>query len=122
MSDQDDLPGVTDTTPFPRLFSPLRLGPLEIRNRIFSSGHDTVMGEHGLIGDRLVAYQQARAAGGVGLIVVQVASVHASAEYTPHALSAMSDAVHPRVPSPRRGRPRGGRARSSARSSTVAGS
>ena len=83
------------TTPFPRLFSPLRLGPLEIRNRIFSSGHDTVMAEDGLIGDRLIAYQQARAAGGVGLIIVQVASVHESAEYTAHALSAMDDTCIP---------------------------
>jgi 2,4-dienoyl-CoA reductase-like NADH-dependent reductase (Old Yellow Enzyme family)/thioredoxin reductase len=76
---------------FPRLFSPLRLGPLEIRNRIFSSGHDTVMAERGLVSDRLVAYQQARAAGGVGLIVVQVAAVHPTAEYTSHALAAWSD-------------------------------
>jgi 2,4-dienoyl-CoA reductase-like NADH-dependent reductase (Old Yellow Enzyme family) len=95
MSDQADPAGTPGTTPFPRLFSPLRLGPLEIRNRIFSSGHDTVMGEHGLIGDRLIAYQRARAAGGVGLIVVQVASVHESAEYTAHALSAMNDACIP---------------------------
>ena len=82
-------------TPFPRLFSPLRLGSLEIRNRIFSSGHDTIMAENGLIGNRLIAYQQARAAGGVGLIVVQVASVHPTAEYTPHAISAMDDACIP---------------------------
>ena len=92
MTDQRGAPG---TTPFPRLFSPLRLGPLEVRNRIFSSGHDTVMGENGLIGDRLIAYQRARAAGGVGLIVVQVAAVHESAEYTSHALSAMNDACIP---------------------------
>ncbi len=95
MSDQDDLAGAAGPTPFPLLFSPLRLGPLEIRNRIFSSGHDTVMGENGLIGDRLVAYQRARAAGGAGLVIVQVASVHESAEYTSHALSAMDDTCIP---------------------------
>ncbi len=82
-------------TPFPRLFSPLRLGSLELRNRIFSSGHDTVMAEHGLVSDRLIAYQQARAAGGVGLIVVQVAAVHPTAEYTSHALGAWDDACIP---------------------------
>ena len=81
-------PGATH---FPRLFAPLRLGSLEVRNRIFSSGHDTVMAEHGLVSDRLVAYQQARAAGGVGLIVVQVAAIHPTAEYTSHALGAWSD-------------------------------
>ena len=95
MSDQADPAGTPGPTLFPRLFSPLRLGPLEVRNRIFSSGHDTIMAEHGLIGDRLIAYHQARAAGGVGLIVVQVASVHESAEYTPHAISAMDDSCVP---------------------------
>ncbi len=83
------------STPFPRLFSPLRLGSLQVRNRIFSSGHDTVMAERGLVSDRLIAYQQARAAGGVGLIVVQVAAVHPTAEYTSHALGAWDDACIP---------------------------
>jgi 2,4-dienoyl-CoA reductase-like NADH-dependent reductase (Old Yellow Enzyme family) len=95
MSEQVDPAGRPGPTQFPRLFSPLRIGSLEIRNRILSSGHDTVMAEGGLIGDRLIAYQQARAAGGVGLIVVQVASVHPSAEYTPHAISAMDDSCIP---------------------------
>jgi 2,4-dienoyl-CoA reductase-like NADH-dependent reductase (Old Yellow Enzyme family)/thioredoxin reductase len=95
MSNQVAPAGPAGAARFPRLFSPLRLGPLEIRNRIFSSGHDTVMADDGLVSERLVAYQAARAAGGVGLIVVQVASVHPSAEYTSHALSAMDDACIP---------------------------
>ena len=33
---------MTDTR-FPHLFAPLRIGPVEVRNRIVSSGHDTVM-------------------------------------------------------------------------------
>ncbi len=95
MSEHVEPAGRPGPTPFPRLFSPLHIGPLEIRNRIVSSGHDTVMAEHGLIGDRLIAYHRARAAGGVGLIVVQVASVHPTAEYTPHAVSAMDDTCIP---------------------------
>ena len=83
------------STPFPRLFSPLRLGSLQVRNRIFSSGHDTVMAERGLVSEQLIAYQRARAAGGVGLIVVQVAAVHPTAEYTSHALGAWDDACIP---------------------------
>jgi 2,4-dienoyl-CoA reductase-like NADH-dependent reductase (Old Yellow Enzyme family)/thioredoxin reductase len=83
------------STPFPRLFSPLQLGSLRVRNRIFSSGHDTVMARQGLISDQLIAYQQARAAGGVGLIVVQVAAVHPTAEYTSHTLGAWDDACIP---------------------------
>ncbi len=81
--------------PFPRLFEPLRIGSLTLRNRIVSSGHDTVMAVDGLVSDRLIAYQAARAAGGVGLIVVQVAGVHESARYTSHVLMATEDACIP---------------------------
>ena len=61
---------------FPTLFSPLELGPITLKNRIFSSGHDTVMVHDGLVTDQLVAYHRARAEGGAGLIVTQVAGIH----------------------------------------------
>jgi 2,4-dienoyl-CoA reductase-like NADH-dependent reductase (Old Yellow Enzyme family)/thioredoxin reductase len=80
---------------FPRLFSPLRIGPLQIPNRIVSSGHDTVMVDDGKITDQLIAYHQARAEGGAGLIVVQVAGVHESARYTSHVLIAADDSCLP---------------------------
>ena len=82
-------------TAFPHLFTPLRIGPVTLRNRIVSSGHDTVMAEDGLVTDRLVAYQEARARGGVGLIVIQVAGVHPTARYTSHELTADDDACIP---------------------------
>ena len=78
-------------TPFPHLFSPLAVGGVTLKNRILSSGHDTVMSEHGHVGDQLVAYHEARAAGGVGLIVVQATAVHPTAEYTAHSLTASDD-------------------------------
>jgi len=80
---------------FSALFAPLQIGPVTLRNRIFSSGHDTVMAERGAVSDQLVAYQEARAAGGVGLIVIQVGAVHATAEYTAHALSLHDDDAVP---------------------------
>jgi 2,4-dienoyl-CoA reductase-like NADH-dependent reductase (Old Yellow Enzyme family)/thioredoxin reductase len=80
---------------FPTLFTPLRIGPVTLRNRIFSSGHDTVMADHGAVSDQLVAYHEARAAGGVGLIVIQVGAVHPTAEYTAHALALHDDAAVP---------------------------
>ena len=80
---------------FPLLFTPLRIGSATLRNRIVSSGHDTVMAEHGLVSDRLVAYQEARARGGVGLIVIQVAGVHPTARYTSHELTADDDRCIP---------------------------
>ncbi|RAF02580.1 oxidoreductase, partial [Burkholderia multivorans] len=71
---------------FPHLFEPITLGPRTIRNRIVSSGHDTVLADHGQIGPDLVAYHEARAQGGCGLIVLQVSGVHETARYTNHVL------------------------------------
>ena len=82
-------------TRFPHLFASLRIGPVEIPNRIVSSGHDTVMAVDGVPGDQYIAYQEARAQGGVGLIVVQVAGVHPSARYTNHVLMADDDSCIP---------------------------
>lgn len=62
---------------------------------MFSSGHDTVMAENGRVGDQLIAYQRARAVGGVGHIVLQVSGVHQTAEYTDSELMATSDDVIP---------------------------
>ncbi|HUN36059.1 MAG TPA: FAD-dependent oxidoreductase [Trebonia sp.] len=76
---------------FPHLFSPLAIGSVTIPNRIVSSGHDTVMAHDGHVTDRLVAYHEARARGGAGLIVVQVSGVHETARYTSHVLMATSD-------------------------------
>ena len=73
---------------FPNLFRPLQIGGVVVKNRIVSSGHDTVMAEDGLVSDQLVAYHEARAEGGVGLIIMQVAGVHESARYTYHVLMA----------------------------------
>lgn len=76
---------------FPQLFSPLRVGSVTLKNRIFSSGHDTVMVHEGLMTDRFIAYHRARAAGGAGLIMLQVAGIHESARYTSHTLMATDD-------------------------------
>jgi 2,4-dienoyl-CoA reductase-like NADH-dependent reductase (Old Yellow Enzyme family) len=80
---------------FPHLFSPITIGGATIRNRIVSSGHDTVMAEEGLVTDRLVAYQEARARGGAGLIVIQVSGVHPTARYTSSELTADAGACIP---------------------------
>lgn len=80
---------------FPHLFSPLRIGGMEVKNRILSTGHDTVMAHDGHVTERLIAYQEARAKGGAGLIVVQVSGVHETARYTSHVLMATSDDAIP---------------------------
>lgn len=56
-----------------------------------SSGHDTYLPENGLVSDAYIAYQEARARGGAGLIVTQVAGIHETARYTSHLIMATSD-------------------------------
>ena len=77
---------------FPCLFEPLQLRGKRLKNRIMSSGHDTSMPTDNRVNPQLIAYHRARAKGGVGLIVLQVAGVHDSARYTSHVLMATDDA------------------------------
>lgn len=76
---------------FPNLFTPITIRGLTIRNRILSTGHDTTLPTDGTVNEALIAYHRARAKGGVGLIVTQVAGVHETARYTSHLLMATDD-------------------------------
>ena len=78
-------------TALPTLFAPITLRNLTIRNRILSTGHDTTLPTAFVPNDALIEYHRARAAGGAGLIVMQVAGVHETARYTSHLLMATSD-------------------------------
>ena len=70
---------------------PLRIRGCTLKNRIMSTGHDTTLPVDGTVNAALVAYQEARARGGVGLIVLQVSGVHETARYTNHVLMATDD-------------------------------
>ncbi len=74
-------------TAFPRLFSEIRLGRTWLRNRIVSTGHHTHHAD-GAPNRRLIAYHEARARGGVGLIVAEIAAVHDSAGFSANLLRA----------------------------------
>ncbi len=76
---------------FPHLFSPFVLKGLEIRNRIFSTGHDTYLPVGGLPSEALIAYQRARARAAPGLIVIQVVGVHETSRYTEALLMGTAD-------------------------------
>ncbi len=62
----------------PNLFAPLVIRGHQFKNRIFSTGHMTVMLENGNPSKRMAAYHGARAAGGAALIIIEAARVHAS--------------------------------------------
>lgn len=69
-----------------RLFSPIELGSTRLKNRIVSTGHHTYLADR-KPGDELIAYHEARARGGVGLIVTEIVAVHASAGFSRQLLS-----------------------------------
>ncbi|WP_190816742.1 mycofactocin system FadH/OYE family oxidoreductase 2 [Saccharopolyspora pogona] len=58
------------------LFSPLRIGPVTVRNRIVFSAHLTNYAEDGLPSEQHAAYYAARAAGGAGLVITEEHSTH----------------------------------------------
>ncbi len=61
---------------FPHLLSPGRIGTLEIRNRIATTAMGVSMAEEdGSAGERLIAYHEEQAKGGVGLIILGATSV-----------------------------------------------
>ncbi len=75
------------------LFSPFRIGHLEIKNRIvmppmvcFGLGDDD-----GLVTDEHVAHYEARAKGGVGLIIVEATCVSRTGRLSPDQLGLWSD-------------------------------
>ncbi len=64
------------TGSFRFLFTPLRLGPVVVRNRIVFSAHLTNYANDGLPTAQHAAYYGARAAGGAGLIITEEHSTH----------------------------------------------
>lgn len=58
------------------LFSPLRVGPVTLANRIVFSAHLTNYAVDGLPSQQHAAYYAARAAGGAGLIITEEHSTH----------------------------------------------
>ncbi|SOZ69919.1 putative NADH:flavin oxidoreductase/NADH oxidase [Cupriavidus taiwanensis] len=85
-------------------FTPLRLGPLTLRNRFIKAGANEGMTPHGLPTRALVRHHRDLAAGGVGMTTVAYAAVaddgltfahqlSMRAEQVPH-LRVLTDAVH----------------------------
>ncbi|WP_447002606.1 mycofactocin system FadH/OYE family oxidoreductase 2 [Saccharothrix isguenensis] len=58
------------------LFSPLRIGPVVVPNRIVFAAHLTNQARDGLPGEEHAEYYAARAAGGAGLIITEEHSTH----------------------------------------------
>ena len=66
---------------FGNLFSVIKLGNCEIKNRIVSTGHHTYLADREP-NDDLITYHSARAEGGAGLIVSEIIAVHETAAFS----------------------------------------
>ena len=77
------------------LFSPLRLGPVELQNRIVSTAHQTTLVRDHLPTEDFVAYHEARARGGAGLIVLEATAVDQSGVLTGHTLAGFREEIVP---------------------------
>jgi len=86
---------MTTHSPFPRLLSPLDIGPVRLRNRIVSTGHGTRLAKGRVASPELIAYHEARARGGVGLIITEAAMIDEEGVYSESHLVVDTDKVVP---------------------------
>ena len=62
---------------FQKLFTPIQLGTLKLKNRFVLPAMETHMADsHGYVTDQVISYYQERAKGGVGLIIIENTAVH----------------------------------------------
>jgi 2,4-dienoyl-CoA reductase-like NADH-dependent reductase (Old Yellow Enzyme family)/NADPH-dependent 2,4-dienoyl-CoA reductase/sulfur reductase-like enzyme len=62
---------------YPKLFSPIKLRGLELKNRIVLPAMGTKFTRDSFVTDQLINFHEARAKGGAGLSVMEVCGVHA---------------------------------------------
>ena len=80
---------------YPMLFSPIKVGTQEVRNRVFMPPVSTNLADHGYVTDALVDHYTARAKGGVGLIVTEVVTVEPTYTYLPGDMCCYDDTFIP---------------------------
>ena len=80
---------------YPMLFSPIKVGTQEVKNRVFMPPVSTNLADHGYVTDALVDHYTARAKGGVGLIITEVVTVEPAYTYLPGDMCCYDDTFIP---------------------------
>lgn len=83
------------TTGVEALLEPYRLGPVRLRNRVFTSAYTTNLAENRRPSARYIAYQRERARGGVGLIITETILVHPAQPERPNRMRGFLDDAVP---------------------------
>lgn len=89
----DSMRSPSEKTMNDALFQSTELGPVQLPNRIMSSGHQTTLVRDHLPTDDFSAYHLARAKGGAGLVVLEAHAVHESGLLNDHTIDASTDAI-----------------------------
>ncbi len=76
----------------PPMFTPFRLGPLTLRNRVVVSPMDMYVAEDGVPGDFHLVHLGARALGGAGLVMTEMVCVSERGRITPGCAGLWTDA------------------------------
>lgn len=80
---------------YPMLFSPIKVGAQEVKNRVFMPPVSTNLADRGYVTDALVDHYTARAKGGVGLIITEVVTVEPTYTYLPGDMCCYDDTFIP---------------------------
>ena len=81
---------------YPKLFTSIKLGPLELKNRVTMSAHGMGLGDSsGGVSKRLQSYLLARAIGGASMIGTESAPIHQSTQNKGLDIRLFSDSVIP---------------------------
>ena len=72
-----------DGSPGPAMFQPVRIGPLELRNRIVLSPMDMYVAVDGMPGDFHLVHLGSKAMGGAGLVMTEMTCVSPEGRITP---------------------------------------
>ena len=84
-----------ESSAYPMLFSPIKVGTTEVKNRVFMPPVSTNLADHGYVTDDLVDHYRARAKGGVGLIITEVVTVEPTYTYLPGDMCCYDDTFIP---------------------------
>ena len=88
--------GPGSPTGFRHLLSPARIGNITVRNRMVMPPMGTnYASDDGFVTERLVRYYEARAEGGTGLIIVEVAAVAPEGKAITHQIGIWADKFIP---------------------------
>jgi 2,4-dienoyl-CoA reductase-like NADH-dependent reductase (Old Yellow Enzyme family)/thioredoxin reductase len=78
-----------------KVLTPIEIGGVRIKNRVFLPGHTTNFGINNLPTERNAAYLSARAAGGTGLIITEAIRVHPTSAGRSSTLGSSDDSCIP---------------------------